>query len=210
MAVSSFMVSLGSPTPDAPRSGLGAVGATASGASGATSRPQLPRRSNQDHLVPQLREAPVPRVEDEHAVHDPGLVAAFRRGVDLAEARSAEDSVPDTAYGASPEVPAAVAADPSGGAPANGPSALDALADEGPAPLPVRGPGPRRGPEPLPPAHPEPHLLDPHLSDPLAPEPHHLDPYVPDPRPSDAHRTDPYVPGYAPAPGSPAENTPKE
>ncbi|MEV6264665.1 ATP-binding protein [Streptomyces sp. NPDC051784] len=53
-------------------------------------RPRLPRRSNQEHLVPQLREAPVPRSDDENALHDPGLMAAFRRGVDLAEAQTAE------------------------------------------------------------------------------------------------------------------------
>ncbi|MEU0132885.1 ATP-binding protein [Streptomyces sp. NPDC006296] len=53
-------------------------------------RPRLPRRSNQEHLVPQLREAPAPRAEDENALHDPGLMAAFRRGVDLAEAQNAE------------------------------------------------------------------------------------------------------------------------
>lgn len=55
---------------------------------GTTGRPQLPRRANQESLVPQLREAPVPRVEEEPTLHDPGLVAAFRRGIDLAEARA--------------------------------------------------------------------------------------------------------------------------
>lgn len=54
---------------------------------GTTGRPQLPRRANQESLVPQLREAPAPRGEEEPTLHDPGLVAAFRRGVDLAEAR---------------------------------------------------------------------------------------------------------------------------
>ncbi|XQE85029.1 hypothetical protein ACN24M_05760 [Streptomyces microflavus] len=38
-----------------------------------------------------------PRVEDEHALHDPGLMAAFRRGVDLAEAQTAQEEGPDTA-----------------------------------------------------------------------------------------------------------------
>ncbi|MFD7498748.1 sensor histidine kinase [Streptomyces sp. NPDC059832] len=62
---------------------------------GTMGRPQLPRRAHQEHLVPQLREAPAPRTEDGQALHDPGLVAAFRRGIELAEARS--ESEADTA-----------------------------------------------------------------------------------------------------------------
>ncbi|MFE7129861.1 ATP-binding protein [Streptomyces sp. NPDC057638] len=50
-------------------------------------RPQLPRRRAQEHLVPQLRRGPSPRQEEEYALHDPGLMAAFRRGVGLAEAQ---------------------------------------------------------------------------------------------------------------------------
>ncbi|MFG2430910.1 sensor histidine kinase [Streptomyces sp. NPDC048590] len=68
-------------------------------------RPRLPKRSNQEHLVPQLREAPVLRSEDENALHDPGLMAAFRRGVDLAEAQTAEEPEAlraDAAHGAVP------------------------------------------------------------------------------------------------------------
>ncbi|MFI1864075.1 ATP-binding protein [Streptomyces jumonjinensis] len=49
-------------------------------------RPQLPRRRSQEHIVPQLRRGPAPRRDDDHAVHDPGLMAAFRRGIQLAEA----------------------------------------------------------------------------------------------------------------------------
>lgn len=49
-------------------------------------RPELPRRRSQEHLVPQLRDIPAPRTEDEHPeVHDPGLMAAFQRGISLAE-----------------------------------------------------------------------------------------------------------------------------
>lgn len=59
---------------------------------GTMGRPQLPRRANQESLVPQLREAPAPRAEEEPTLHDPGLVAAFRRGIDLAEAREGEES----------------------------------------------------------------------------------------------------------------------
>ncbi|WP_258049617.1 sensor histidine kinase [Streptomyces finlayi] len=201
---------------------LGAVTGPASGAGGgAPGRPQLPRRSNQEHLVPQLREAPVPRVEDEHALHDPGLVAAFRRGVDLAEARSAEDTVPDTAYGVSGDVPAAVAPAPA------------AQRDERPVPLPVRGPGPRKGPEPLrtsypdphvldvqlpdprrpepdEPEHPEPHLLDPHLSDAFAPDQRHMDQRHAAPYEAAPYEADPYVPAHTPAQNTPAQNVPKE
>ncbi|MER7722806.1 ATP-binding protein [Streptomyces sp. NPDC096323] len=61
---------------------------------GTMGRPQLPRRANQEHLVPQLREAPAPRAEEEHTLHDPGLVAAFRRGIDLAEARAESEAEP--------------------------------------------------------------------------------------------------------------------
>lgn len=70
--------------------------------------PQLPRRANQEHLVPQLREAPAPRSDDEQALHDPGLMAAFRRGIELAEARSEAEA--DTAP--EPETGLGTAADP--------------------------------------------------------------------------------------------------
>lgn len=62
---------------------------------GTMGRPQLPRRANQEHLVPQLREAPAPRTEDEQALHDPGLMAAFRRGIELAEARTESETDTD-------------------------------------------------------------------------------------------------------------------
>ncbi|MGW0552029.1 sensor histidine kinase [Streptomyces altiplanensis] len=57
--------------------------------SGAVSRPRLPRRRSQENLVPELREAPAARREDEYpALHDPGLMAAFQRGIGLAEAQA--------------------------------------------------------------------------------------------------------------------------
>ncbi|MFE9236346.1 ATP-binding protein [Streptomyces sp. NPDC007007] len=107
-------------------------------------RPELPKRTNQESLVPQLREAPAPRVEDEHALHDPGLMAAFRRGVDLAEAQTAEEEGSEGGYG-------------NGGTTGGRErSALDAPL-ESLAPLPVRGataphdrPGPARAPRPEP------------------------------------------------------------
>ncbi|MFD4033374.1 sensor histidine kinase [Streptomyces sp. NPDC058637] len=102
-----------------PAEGLGTAAAT-----GAPGRPQLPRRSNQEHLVPQLREAPVPRAEDDNVLHDPGLMAAFRRGVDLADARSAEETEAEGVYGTT-----------SGPVVAVGAQRTHTL-----APLPVRGP----------------------------------------------------------------------
>ncbi|MFE4632545.1 sensor histidine kinase [Streptomyces sp. NPDC056773] len=55
-------------------------------------RPPLPRRRAQEHLAPQLREAPAPRPGGaggagaaEGPVHDPGLMAAFQRGFGLAQ-----------------------------------------------------------------------------------------------------------------------------
>ncbi|MFF8262353.1 ATP-binding protein [Streptomyces virginiae] len=53
-------------------------------------RPVLPRRRAQQHLAPQLREAPAPRppADTEQPVHDPGLMAAFRRGFGLAQSEN--------------------------------------------------------------------------------------------------------------------------
>ncbi|MFI1164757.1 sensor histidine kinase [Streptomyces sp. NPDC020801] len=49
-------------------------------------RPRLPQRRAQEHLVPELRNGPVPRqAEDREVEHDPGLMASFRRGVGLAD-----------------------------------------------------------------------------------------------------------------------------
>ena len=105
---------------------------------GTMGRPQLPRRANQEHLVPQLREAPAPpRAEEEPTLHDPGLVAAFRRGIDLAEAR--QESEADPAPDAGPGASAGTGADGGGsGAPRTGreaPAPVRAPLE----PLPVRG-----------------------------------------------------------------------
>ncbi|MFE3604046.1 ATP-binding protein, partial [Streptomyces sp. NPDC059142] len=64
---------------------------------GTASRPVLPRRRGQEHLVPQLRDAPAPAPAGEPALHDPGLMAAFRRGIGLAE------SQPTTRPGGAPQ-----------------------------------------------------------------------------------------------------------
>ncbi|MBT2443077.1 sensor histidine kinase [Streptomyces sp. ISL-36] len=62
------------PTPPAPRAE-------------AQSRPLLPKRRAQEHLVPQLRDEPAARKPEEHTLHDPGLMAAFQRGIGLAESQ---------------------------------------------------------------------------------------------------------------------------
>ncbi|MEW2625400.1 ATP-binding protein [Streptomyces sp. NPDC048106] len=59
---------------------------------GTTARPRLPRRRAQENLVPQLRGGPAPRQDDDTlGGHDPGLMAAFQRGIGLAEARQPAD-----------------------------------------------------------------------------------------------------------------------
>ncbi|MFG2680570.1 sensor histidine kinase [Streptomyces sp. NPDC048392] len=55
---------------------------------GTMGKPQLPRRRAQEHIAPQLRGGPAPRQEPEqYTGHDPGLMAAFQRGIGLAEAQ---------------------------------------------------------------------------------------------------------------------------
>lgn len=67
------------PTPEVPTAPSG----------GAPGRPVLPKRRAQEHLVPQLRDEPAARKPEEHALHDPGLMAAFQRGIGLAESQPA-------------------------------------------------------------------------------------------------------------------------
>ncbi len=62
---------------------------------GTMGKPQLPRRRAQEHIAPQLRGGPAPRQEPEqHAGHDPGLMAAFQRGIGLAEAQQRMEPTP--------------------------------------------------------------------------------------------------------------------
>ncbi|KMS76163.1 ATPase [Streptomyces viridochromogenes] len=71
-------------TPPTPRTGT---------VRGTMGKPQLPRRRAQEHIVPQLRSAPAPRQEsDQLAGHDPGLMAAFQRGIGLAETQQHMES----------------------------------------------------------------------------------------------------------------------
>lgn len=68
---------------DPPPAGDGTIRGTMS----RPTRPQLPKRRGQEHLVPQLRDTPAAGPDDEPVLHDPGLMAAFRRGIGLAEAQ---------------------------------------------------------------------------------------------------------------------------
>ncbi|MFI6864381.1 ATP-binding protein [Streptomyces sp. NPDC050421] len=108
---------------------------------GTMGRPQLPRRANQESLVPQLREAPAPRTEEEPTLHDPGLVAAFRRGIDLAEAREESEA------GTSSDGDTATDADEpqdmrtGGDAPAPARAPLEPLPVRGAAPVELLGAG---------------------------------------------------------------------
>lgn len=84
----------GTPTRKLPRRTVPAAGAVNG------ERPELPKRRRQEHLVPELREAPpAPRGGESGAEgwdetaqgHDPGLMAAFRRGTSLAEDSDGND-----------------------------------------------------------------------------------------------------------------------
>ncbi|WEH36866.1 ATP-binding protein [Streptomyces sp. AM 4-1-1] len=83
------------PPEDTPTTALAETG----GAGGDPTRPLLPRRTTQEHLAPQLRVPPVPRTEDAYAPHDPGLMAAFQRGVGLAESQIDGPDQPDRGPG---------------------------------------------------------------------------------------------------------------
>ncbi|MFD4628571.1 sensor histidine kinase [Streptomyces sp. NPDC058284] len=62
---------------------------------GHVGRPQLPKRRAQEHIAPQLRDSPAPRPDSGDVVgHDPGLMAAFQRGIGLAQAQDARDPTP--------------------------------------------------------------------------------------------------------------------
>lgn len=60
-------------------------------------RPPLPQRQAQEHLAPQLRDAPTARMTGgmSEGEHDPGLMAAFRRGFSLADDSSADGPAND-------------------------------------------------------------------------------------------------------------------
>ncbi|MFD7458107.1 MULTISPECIES: sensor histidine kinase [unclassified Streptomyces] len=73
---------------------------------GTMGKPRLPRRRAQEHIVPQLRGGPVPRQDDDQPVgHDPGLMAAFQRGIGLAEAQQSLEPAGDPQPGPVPAEP---------------------------------------------------------------------------------------------------------
>ncbi|MFI9611540.1 ATP-binding protein [Streptomyces sp. NPDC052023] len=160
---------------------------------GTMGKPQLPRRRAQQHIVPQLRGGPAPRQEDEQLVgHDPGLMAAFQRGIGLAEAQQQVRS--DDSASAHPEPPYADFSAPEPSPPE--PSRLAPSHLEPSPPEPSRG-----GHSHLEPPSPEPsraetshpgasHLGASHPGRP-SPEPQHLGrPATPSASPPDARRTD--------------------
>ncbi|BET46150.1 ATP-binding protein [Streptomyces sp. RK23] len=74
---------------------------------GTMGKPQLPRRRAQEHIAPQLRGGPAPRQEPEqYTGHDPGLMAAFQRGIGLAEAQQHTEPAPPAPTHRDPGVPA--------------------------------------------------------------------------------------------------------
>uniref|UniRef100_A0AAU3I5Z0 histidine kinase n=1 Tax=Streptomyces sp. NBC_01393 TaxID=2903851 RepID=A0AAU3I5Z0_9ACTN len=83
---------------------------------GTMGKPGLPKRRAQEHLAPQLREGQAPRPDTDHLVgHDPGLMAAFQRGIGLAESAHVEPAGrerPEPSRIPSPTWPAAPAAFP--------------------------------------------------------------------------------------------------
>ncbi|KUM70342.1 ATP-binding protein [Streptomyces griseorubiginosus] len=82
---------------------------------GTMGKPQLPRRRAQEHIVPQLRGGPAPRQDAEYLTgHDPGLMAAFQRGISLAEAQQHLESDPGEQGPSVPVAPPHMASDPMG------------------------------------------------------------------------------------------------
>ncbi|MFF7945422.1 ATP-binding protein [Streptomyces griseorubiginosus] len=82
---------------------------------GTMGKPQLPRRRAQEHIVPQLRGGPAPRQDAEYlAGHDPGLMAAFQRGISLAEAQQHLESDAGVPGPSGPVAPPPMASDPMG------------------------------------------------------------------------------------------------
>ncbi|MGV9560591.1 ATP-binding protein [Streptomyces sp. NPDC003522] len=75
---------------------------------GTMGKPRLPRRRAREHIAPQLRGGPAPRPDTERPVgHDPGLMAAFQRGIGLAETRQSleADVLPGRTDPAAADVP---------------------------------------------------------------------------------------------------------
>ncbi|MEU6221754.1 ATP-binding protein [Streptomyces sp. NPDC047022] len=100
---------------------------------GTMGKPGLPRRRAQEHLAPQLRGGPTQPARhdpDRHVSHDPGLMAAFQRGVGLAEGRQR----PETPGHAGPGLPTGPALSAYTGAPLDAAHLDTALHGGTPAP----------------------------------------------------------------------------
>jgi hypothetical protein len=54
-------------------------------------RPRLPQRQGQTHLAPQLRGTSAVSRDEPVVGHDPGLMAAFQRGISLADVAPADE-----------------------------------------------------------------------------------------------------------------------
>ncbi|MBY8840828.1 ATP-binding protein [Streptomyces sp. SP2-10] len=101
---------------------------------GTSDKPVLPRRRAQEHIVPQLRGGPAPRQDaDTVAGHDPGLMAAFQRGIGLAEAQQNLDSEHDEPEYGTPAHGIPVHGTPAHGTPAYGTPAYGTPAHGTPA-----------------------------------------------------------------------------
>ncbi|WP_224290333.1 sensor histidine kinase [Streptomyces olivaceus] len=86
---------------------------------GTMGKPQLPRRRAQEHIAPQLRGGPAPRQEPEqYTGHDPALMAAFQRGIGLAEAAQRAEPAPAEPLRPAPPHPPAVLLAPAATPPA--------------------------------------------------------------------------------------------
>ncbi|MEV7689082.1 ATP-binding protein [Streptomyces bungoensis] len=78
-------------------------------------RPSLPKRRRQEHLAPELRDAPSTEAPAEEADHDPGLMAAFRTGVRRAEETGHAEEAEHAGEGGRPaEAPTTAASNPAG------------------------------------------------------------------------------------------------
>ncbi|MFG3259650.1 sensor histidine kinase [Streptomyces sp. NPDC048172] len=91
--------------PAPPLSSVSSVPSAGGAPSPQAGKPRLPKRRRQEHLVPELREPPPPfggprAQEVAEEGHDPGLMAAFRRGTSLADETDLDDPGPYAAPGA--------------------------------------------------------------------------------------------------------------
>ncbi|MFI1562709.1 ATP-binding protein [Streptomyces sp. NPDC020490] len=150
---------------------------------GTMAKPRLPRRRAQEHLAPQLRDGPLPRQNTEHvAGHDPGLMAAFQRGVGLAEAQQHLDA--DSLTPAHPTSHPLTTPHPTP-----------------PHPTPLDMEAPDMGP---------PYMAAPHTAAPHMAAPHPAAPHMAAPHPAAPHPAAPHMaaPDRASAPADPLSGEP--